>query len=46
MRGQKANQFRLLLAQAAYILMLAIRQAAFGTPFATAQVRTLALPAH
>jgi hypothetical protein len=36
-----ANQFRLLLAQAAYILMLAIRQAAVGTPFATAQVERL-----
>ena len=36
-----ANQFRLLLSQAAYILMLAIRQAAVGTPFATAQVERL-----
>lgn len=36
-----ANQFRLLLAQAAYILMLAIRQAASGTQFATAQVERL-----
>jgi hypothetical protein len=36
-----ANQFRLLLCQAAYILMLAIRQAATGTPFATAQVERL-----
>ena len=36
-----ANQFRLLLSQAAYILMLAIRQAAVGTPFATAQVECL-----
>jgi len=36
-----ANQFRLLLSQAAYILMLAIRQAASGTPFATAQVERL-----
>jgi hypothetical protein len=36
-----ANQFRLLLAQAAYILMLAIRQAATGTTFATAQVERL-----
>jgi hypothetical protein len=36
-----ANQFRLLLAQAAYILMLAIRQAVLGTPFATAQVERL-----
>lgn len=36
-----ANQFRLLLAQAAYILMLTIRQAAKGTPFATVQVERL-----
>jgi hypothetical protein len=36
-----ANQFRLLLAQAAYILLLAIRQAAAGTSFATAQVPRL-----
>ena len=36
-----ANQFRLLLAQAAYILLLAIRQAAAGTQFATAQVSRL-----
>jgi len=36
-----ANQFRLLLAQAAYILLLAIRQAATGTQFATAQVPRL-----
>lgn len=36
-----ANQFRLLLAQAAYILMLMIRQAAKGTQFATAQVERL-----
>jgi hypothetical protein len=36
-----ANQFRLLLSQAAYILLLAIRQAAVGTPFATAQVERL-----
>lgn len=36
-----ANQFRLLLSQAAFILMLAIRQAASGTPFATAQVARL-----
>lgn len=36
-----ANQFRLLLAQAAYILLLAIRQAAQGTQFATAQVPRL-----
>jgi Transposase DDE domain group 1 len=38
-----ANQFRLLLSQAAYILMLTIRQAAVGTPFATAQVERLRL---
>ena len=36
-----ANQFRLLLSQAAYILLLAIRQAAGGTQFATAQVPRL-----
>ena len=36
-----ANQFRLLLSQAAYVLMLAIRQAAMGTPFAHAQVERL-----
>lgn len=36
-----ANQFRLLLAQAAYILMLTMRQAASGTQFATAQVERL-----
>ena len=36
-----ANQFRLLLAQAAYILLLTIRQAAQGTQFATAQVSRL-----
>jgi len=36
-----ANQFRLLLAQAAYILMITIRQAATGTQFATAQVERL-----
>jgi hypothetical protein len=36
-----ANQFRLLLAQAAYILLLTIRQAATGTTFATAQVERL-----
>ena len=36
-----ANQFRLLLSQAAFILMLAIRQAASGTQFATAQVERL-----
>lgn len=36
-----ANQFRLLLAQAAYVLLLTIRQAAVGTEFATAQVERL-----
>ncbi len=36
-----ANQFRLLLAQAAYILMLTIRQAATGTQLASAQVERL-----
>lgn len=36
-----ANQFRLLLAPAAYILLLAIRQAATDTQFATAQVQRL-----
>ena len=36
-----ANQFRLLLSQAAYILLLSIRQAAKGTQFATAQVPRL-----
>lgn len=36
-----ANQFRLLLAQAAYVLMLALRQAAHGTQFAKAQVSRL-----
>ena len=36
-----ANQFRLLLAQAAYILMLTLRQAATGTPLAAAQVERL-----
>jgi hypothetical protein len=36
-----ANQFRLLLAQAAYILLLTIRQAAENTQFATAQVERL-----
>jgi len=35
------NQFRLLLSQAAYILMLRIRHAAKGTEFATAQVERL-----
>jgi hypothetical protein len=36
-----ANQFRLFLSQAAYILMLAIRQAAEGTRLAKAQVTRL-----
>jgi hypothetical protein len=36
-----ANQFRLLLSQAAYILLLRIRQAADGTEFATAQVERM-----
>jgi hypothetical protein len=35
------NQFRLFLAQAAYVLMLAIRQAAEGTRLAKAQVSRL-----
>ena len=38
-----ANQFRLLLSQAAYILMIAIRQAATGTQLAKAQVERLRL---
>jgi Transposase DDE domain group 1 len=38
-----ANQFRLLLTQAAYILMLTIRQAAVGTQLAKAQVERLRL---
>jgi hypothetical protein len=38
-----ANQFRLLLSQAAYILMITIRQAAAGTSLATAQVERLRL---
>ena len=36
-----ANQFRLLLAQAAYLLMITLRQAAQGTRFASAQVEKL-----
>jgi hypothetical protein len=36
-----ANQFRLLLAQAAFVLLLTLRQAAAGTQFATAQVERL-----
>jgi Transposase DDE domain group 1 len=38
-----ANQFRLLLSQAAYILTIAIRQAADGTQLAKAQVERLRL---
>jgi hypothetical protein len=38
-----ANQFRLLLAQAAYILMITIRQAAVGTQLAKTQVERLRL---
>lgn len=36
-----ANQFRLLLAQAAYLLMITLRRAAKGTSLATAQVERL-----
>lgn len=36
-----ANQFRLQLAQAAYVLMLGLRQTAAGTCFAAAQVERL-----
>lgn len=36
-----ANQFRLLLTQAAYVLMLSLRQAATGTRLASAQVNRL-----
>jgi len=36
-----ANQFRLFLHQAAYLLMIEIRKAASGTSFAKAQVQTL-----
>jgi Transposase DDE domain group 1 len=36
-----ANQFRLLLAQAAYVLMLSLRHAATGTPLALSQVERL-----
>lgn len=36
-----ANQFRLLLSQAAYILLLALRHAAADTPLAQAQVERL-----
>lgn len=36
-----ANQFRLLLAQAAYLLMITLRYAARGTVLATAQVERL-----
>lgn len=35
------NQFRLFLSQAAYLLLLAIRQAAYGTRLAQAQVTRL-----
>jgi Transposase DDE domain group 1 len=38
-----ANQFRLLLSQAAYILLITIRQAAHGTQLAKAQVERLRL---
>lgn len=37
----RANQFRLLLVQAAYVLLLTLRQAAAGTELATAQVSRL-----
>lgn len=37
----EANQFRLLLAQAAYVLLLTIRQAASATKFSKAQVQRL-----
>ena len=40
-RSFVANQFRLLLSQAAYVLMLALRQAAHGTQFAKAHVSRL-----
>lgn len=40
-RSFTANQFRLLLAQAAYLLMITLRQAARGTVLATAQVQRL-----
>ena len=36
-----ANQFRLILAQAAYLLMITLRQAAQGTDVETAQVERL-----
>ena len=36
-----ANQFRLLLTQAAYVLLLSLRQAAIGTRLASAQVNRL-----
>ena len=36
-----ANQFRLMLAQCAYLLMLTLRRAAEGTRFASAQVERL-----
>ena len=37
----RANQFRLILAQAAFVLMLQLRQAAAGTRLAQAQVQRL-----
>lgn len=40
-RSFGANQFRLLLSQAAYVFMLALRQAAHGTQFAKAHVSRL-----
>ena len=40
-RSFVANQFRLLLAQGAYLLMLTLRQAATGTRLAQAQVERL-----
>ena len=40
-RTFRANQFRLLLAQAAYLLMLSLRWAAEGTRFEQAQVERL-----
>lgn len=40
-RTFNANQFRLLLAQAAYLLMITLRQAAKGTILETAQVERL-----
>lgn len=40
-----ANQFRLLLSQAAYVLLLSVRRAAVGTEFATRPSGTVALDA-